>query len=294
MWRRTQKQQQAQKQKTSQPDSPHRQLIRRQIVVGVILCLVIALILSAVRYVTHLPVFQINEVLVTGGFTIPHDTIKNVAEAELRGTYLKLIPKRFGPLYPARTIEEKIRLVSRVKNVQLERGDNNNLMIVFEEYQPLALWCPSLEATECFFIDHTGLAFAPAPTLSGAAFVRYVTDGEPAVGAVIADRQFLDESVQFIELMETDLGLFVTHVVTFGDYDVEYTVSGGGRIKLSQDLPMQDSFKNLKTILASEDFAHLEPGSFNYIDLRFGDKVFVSEEEVVETETASSTQSETE
>lgn len=294
MWRRKQKQQQVQKQRITQNDSPHRQLVRRQVVVGVLLCIAIGLLLTIIGYVTRLSIFQIKDVSVVGGFTIPHETIKHVAETELRGTYLKLIPKRFGPLYPARGISEKIGAVSRVKNVELTRDDDNNLIIAFEEYRPQALWCPSIEATECFFIDQTGLAFAPAPTLSGAAFVRYVADEPPAQGHYMAERMLLDDSVQFTTLLENELSLFVTHIEAFGDYDIEYYVSGGGRIKVSQDIPMLDSFNNLKTILSSEDFAHLEPGSFNYVDLRFGDKVFVSEEAVPTLDAASSSASSTE
>ena len=50
--------------------------------------------------------------------------------------------------------------------------------------------------------------------------------------------------------------------------------------------------ENLKTILVSEEFSHLKPGNFQYIDLRFGNKIFVNEEEVgsvEENETSTST-----
>jgi hypothetical protein len=49
-------------------------------------------------------------------------------------------------------------------------------------------------------------------------------------------------------------------------------------------------FQNLKTILASEEFAHIAPGEFQYIDLRFGDKVFVREANMDTSTTSSSTQ----
>ena len=48
----------------------------------------------------------------------------------------------------------------------------------------------------------------------------------------------------------------------------------------------EDTLSNLDTILLSEDFTDITPGSFRYIDLRFGNKVFVNRtEEVVTTST---------
>jgi hypothetical protein len=38
---------------------------------------------------------------------------------------------------------------------------------------------------------------------------------------------------------------------------------------------------NLMAVISSPDFSHLKPGNFQYIDLRYGNKVFVNEEEVV-------------
>ena len=54
-------------------------------------------------------------------------------------------------------------------------------------------------------------------------------------------------------------------------------------------MPATDVVENLLVVLASPEFSHLNPGNFSYIDLRFGEKVFVNEiGEVPETETATS------
>jgi hypothetical protein len=41
--------------------------------------------------------------------------------------------------------------------------------------------------------------------------------------------------------------------------------------------PAVETLSNLETILASGTFTHLKPGNFQYVDLRFGSKVFVNE-----------------
>ncbi len=102
------------------------------------------------------------------------------------------------------------------------------------------------------------------------------------------------QTESFIVLLEEQLSLYVTHVHKRSTYDVEYTISGGGIIKVSQSIKMQESFENLQTILSSEEFMHISPGSFQYIDLRFGDKVFVNEvmgTDVMSTTTATTSNS---
>lgn len=288
MWRLKRNQR---KPKKRAPRTPQQQLVRRQIIIGLLLVLIIAAVLSAIAYVTRLPALQVQGIAAVGGVTISHERIEDIAAAELSGTYFRLIPKGFVWLYPKDAIVREIQRIDRVKNVHVARQEDDVLAIAFEEYRPIGLWCSSVDSADCFFIDATGLAFARAPELTGAAFVRYVTQEEPTVGATITSKDFLDETAAFISRMEAELGLFVTHVVTFADEDVEYYLSGGGQIKVAQDMPAAKSFNNLKTILASEAFAHLEPGEFQYIDLRFGDKVFVNEvtESVTGTTTATST-----
>ena len=49
-------------------------------------------------------------------------------------------------------------------------------------------------------------------------------------------------------------------------------------------LPEQ-TVANLETVLTAPAFTDLSPGNFSYIDLRFGNKVFVNEEQIVTTST---------
>jgi hypothetical protein len=99
----------------------------------------------------------------------------------------------------------------------------------------------------------------------------------PEVGQTGFEMPFMKDTEVFVRLLEENLALYTTHIEKMGNYDVWYTISGGGLIKVSQSIPMEESFENLQTILLSEEFKHIEPGSFQYIDLRFGEKIFVNE-----------------
>jgi len=253
--------------------------LQRQLIWGVILLCAVCVILLAVWHITRLEALQIQHVQVVGGETIPHERIQQIADTALGGTYFHLIPKRFILLYPKDSIEGQIRALDRVRNVHVERIADQSISIVFEEYIPQALWCPAVEEGPCLFIDHTGFAFSEAPDLEGSAFVRYVEeDVLPQEGVLGFESDFIKQTQLFTSRLEGELDLYVTHIRKRGTYDVDYLISGGGLIKVSQTIPMEDSFQNLQTILLSEEFSHISPGTFQYIDLRFGEKIFVNEE----------------
>jgi hypothetical protein len=257
----------------------HLSLLQKQLIVGFFVFTIVGIVVATVWYTTRIDSLQIKHVAVVGGETIPHQIIKDKANTALSGTYLALVPKRFIPFYPKKKVAESVRQVSRVKNAHVELTEDQTLTIVFDEYVPSALWCAEPESESCLFMDHLGYAFAEAPTLEGSAFPRYIEEkAEPTVDTQGFDSAFIKDTEAFASMLETQLSLYVTHIYKRGNYDVEYTISGGGVIKVSQSISMQESFDNLQAILLSEEFKHIEPGAFQYIDLRFGDKIFVNEE----------------
>lgn len=252
--------------------------LQLQLLIGAGIGVVVTLLVAAVWYVTHIASLQITQIEVVGGTTIPHSVIESQVDTILTGTYARLIPKHFRMFYPHSELVERIKSIERVKNVHVEVTQAQTLTVVFDEYVPYALWCAKADSESCLFIDATGFAFAQAPSLEGSAFVRYVeASSSPKVSEQSFDVAYIKETSLFIDELKEKLSLYVTHVAKVGTYDIEYTISGGGIIKVSQSKSMQDTFKNLEIILHSKEFEHIAPGAFQYIDLRFGDKVFVNE-----------------
>ena len=269
-------------------DSNPRLVLIRQIVGGVLLFSFVALILTGVWYGSRIEALTIQTVNVIGGETIGHDAIRKIAEEELAGTYYKLIPRRFAWTYPKKSIEERIREVDRLKNVHIERKSSTELVIVFEEYQPFALWCADVESTKCLLMDREGFGFSWAPKLAGGAFLRFSEVGrEPKRMTQGFDGQYIRETTEFIEKVYDELGMNITHVERTGKEELVYHIAGGGKLKVSRRQSADETFENLVTLLTSEAFSHIKPGNFQYIDLRYGNKLFVNEEDP-EVESATS------
>ena len=271
MWRKRTKK--IKKQKTA----TERSLLVRQIVIGISLSFLALIIGTAVWYGTRLETFTIREVEVVGGVTVRHDDIRAIANRLLDESYVRFIPKRFSYLYPEAAIQAEVAAVPKIKQVLVDRVSLKKVGVIFEEYIPHALWCVSIEDSQCWFIDRDGYAFLEAPQLTGSAFLRYLhsTDA-PKRGMTIFSTEEMRGTYAFSEALKEQLDF---HVLTIEkkEEDFIYHIALGGEIRTSGTLSFEETLNNLQTVLAAEEFADLEAGQFEYIDLRFGNKVYVHE-----------------
>ena len=275
---------------------PSTVLLLKQIGLGFLVLSAVGLLIALVWWGTRIDSATLTEISVEGGLTISHDTVRSKVETELSGTYLGLIPRRFAYFYPELDVAEAVATVPRIKNISIYRQSGTALRVVFDEYVPEALWCNNATSSPCLFLDEVGFAFAPAPELQGGSMLRYyATEREPKEAeAPFTEADFL-ATRKFIDLVET-LGWYVEQVEINQTRDVFYTLAQGGELKATLTDAPEKPFENLRTILNSEEFKHLKPGGFQYLDLRFGTRVFVNEElpDLTSTSTATSTATTTE
>jgi cell division septal protein FtsQ len=234
-------------------------------------------------YGTRLPEMTISTVSTVGGETIAHSEVQLVVEEQLRGSYARIIPHRFVYLYPKKQILASLESVPRLHSPTIERIEGNELVVTFKEYVPHALWCADISETgECYFLDESGYAFAPAPPLKGGVFIRFIAEErDPAHREFITEEATLATAYLLLDMIEEQVGFVTTNVTFTNEGDLLFHVSHGGYFKISPQVPTEESVQNIVTILDSEEFAHLKEQSFDYIDVRFGNRVFVKEEQDV-------------
>ncbi len=272
-----------------------RSMVRHVVIAVVIVSFFVAVVIG-VWYLTRMPSLTISEINISGGETVSYDVMKNIVEQNLTGSYLLLVPKRFALTYPKEAIVESLTNVVRVHDVKVTKESNIKLNIVFSEYFPHALVCESeQESSPCYFLDKTGYLFSPAPPLRGGAFTRHVIDGLTlASGVQVFDENMVQSMDELIGMIEEAFQFRIVNILHSSVGDITYFINGGGKLITASDMTVQDIFANLQSILESDEFNHIAPGNFNYIDLRFGNKIFVNEEldieEVIE-DTSTSTES---
>lgn len=263
-------------------------MLPAQFWVGMILLVVSLIVVGALWFGTRLEPLTITNVRVFGGETIDREAVRKDVAAELEGEYYRLIPRRFLWTYPKEAIQAKISAWPRVSAVSLDLSESNTLDVHLKEYLPHALWCAGKTAVEvagpCVFLDVSGRAFSEAPPLSGTALLRYYDGESPTVGATPFPAVFLGDTGRFATDARSRFGFEVSVVERVGDEEVSYYLRGGGVLKTTLRRSVKETLDNLNVILVSKQFQHLRPGNFAYIDLRFGDKVFVNERGGLEDE----------
>ena len=255
---------------------PETKQLLKNISIGLVVFLLIGLILYGTWHGTRANSLTINEVVITGGETISHDAVATDVSRLLEGEYAKFIPRRFVWTYPQDEIMEKLLEVDRVKNPVVKR-EGRQLLVTLAEYEPVALWCDSVDREQCVFLDTDGYSFAQAPTLAGGAFTRFVQIGQPA-----SSSQMFTVRPDFLLLRELESllvqsGWPVATIELDQARDVFVYLAAGGELKVTLLLTPTETVNNLQIVLSTDEYSHIKPGNFEYIDLRFGNKVFVNE-----------------
>lgn len=256
--------------------NPDTVLLIRHIIIGVMVVSFVSLLILSVWYGTRVEAFTLRTVSVSGGETIAHADIVERVNQTLTGTYLGVVPKRFSFLYPKKDIAAVLDGIERIKDFSISRPDAKTITINFSEYVPDALWCDGTD-TKCIFLDETGFAFTAAPQLQGGAFMRLEKVGtDPVIGIQAFSGDEYRAAHDLVEVLE-GVGWYVRRVEIDAASDAYLEIVSGGEFKVSLlDEPVA-VVDNLLTVLTAPEFSHIEAGNFEYIDLRFGNKVFVKE-----------------
>jgi len=228
--------------------------------------------------VVRLPALTIDQVAVTGGETISHGAIETQVNQLLQGEYWNFVPRRFVLTYPQSELLEAMTATPRVKDPVIERR-GRLVQVTLAEFEPVALWCDSEMAstTACVFLDENGYGFATAPLLDGGAFTRFSRVGESATTSAVYTDQSDFAQLRTLEQLLVEQGWLVSNIELDQARDAFVHLVGNSELKVTLRLTPAETLDNLQTVLSADEYTHLTPGNFAYIDLRFGNKVFVNE-----------------
>ena len=257
--------------------NPSTVLVIRQSIIGSLIAAFFGLLLCCVWFLTRVDSLTIKEIVVKGGETISHAEVEKIVRAEISGTYVKIIPRTFSLTYPHKKILSEVNKVERIKNLSIVRFGGSKLVVEFDEYVPDALWCKESTSEGCYFLDENGYSFAAAPSLAGGSFLRFVAIGKEPSVQIQAFPVEEYKKIQELKVLFAESNWYVSKAEVDVAGDAFLTIVEGGEFKVALAQPAKETVDNLLTVLSSEKFAHIKPGNFEYVDLRFGSKVFVNE-----------------
>lgn len=257
--------------------SPVRARRRRARVIAVVVCIAALISLGlAASYVSYLPAYSVTSVMVQGAQAVPADLIADYAESIIYDGSHHFFSRANIFLYPKALIEKDIPLEfpriasASISSLSLVSG---TIQVRVVEREPFALWCNG--NGNCYDMDQGGFLFAQArsdATSSGEyIFSGGISTSSPAIGQVFAPGH-TQGLVAFLQLLSrsgfTPLGASVQ-----SDQDFTVPLAQGFSVDASFGEDPGALAADLQLVLSSNALSGQQQ-NLEYVDLRFGDKVY--------------------
>jgi len=252
---------------------------KRYLVVLVVFLFVVALLVGLFAWLSGHERFLVRNINVDGNSVVQTDDVLSVVDEEASGKYLFLFTKQNTFIYPKDTIENRLlNEFKRIKDLDIKRKNFTALEIYITEYTPKYLWCSEyVEDDEsninenCYFMNKDGYVYAKAPSFSGNIFFEWYTKSSSAepIGSLMLDGDTFSKLVTFIDVVG-NIGFDLIQITQQEEGDYTLVSDSGSKILFNID---QDSAVLVDTLDSVLDEIEKD-GALDYIDLRFGNKVF--------------------
>ncbi len=247
---------------------------RRRIRIAIVSVAGAILIIAMLVGLTYLPFLQIKRIEVSGNKTLSSSTIIAYVQQRLDDKYAYVLPKTNIFLYPKHALnKELIEKYPVLASADVHAVDFSAIAVALVEREPRALWC---EGGSCLFMDQNGVAYAYAPTFSEPIYVSYfgaISEGK-LPKHYLAPGQFASLSALVDAIAQKLPGERITSVSVDAQNDVRVRFTSGVMLMFTLKDQGGDVFERLSLALGSDPIVSHQLSDFEYIDLRFGDKLY--------------------
>ena len=269
----------------------HRALFNktRLIVIGYLA--VIALVYWGAYLLLHLAYFRITTIQVEGSRAISADDIKGAIAPKISGDWWYLVPKNNILFFSTAATERALQKdFPALKTVSVEKHFPHDILGSFSERELWAIYCrvpagfgnatSTVETSvprQCFFIDHGGTLFREAPEVEGSLILTFAADDPAPIG--MGSRRLTPEEILRFESLSKILREQAGIAVSGFEFrenspdDVWVITSAGYAIIVTKSDDFEKVAEVIKAVLDNEIRDRIL--RLDYIDARFGNKVFV-------------------
>jgi len=214
--------------------------------------------------------FQVDDISITDAANINEDVLENLIEDRVKKKFF-FIETRSIFLFSLEEIErEVLDKAPFVGGVYIERVFPNKLEVRIKERRPMAFWCKRKDKERCFFIDKEGVAFERTERLSTERPI-IVKEGTLGEDSVIMEKGELSSIFMISDhFSRKDFPANFFEVKEEGEV-VVHTREGVKVYFALNDL--KRALDNLEIVLGKK-LTREEVKALEYIDLRFGDRIY--------------------
>ena len=256
---------------------------RRRVRITSAIGILILLLTCGVVSLTYWPALQIKTVAISGAQTLPPGTIEAFVRDRLAGEYWYVFPKSNIFLYPRQQIAaDLIKEYPVLASADVHAADFHTVAVNLVEREPRALLCS--QDNRCLFMDENGVAYTDAPTFSEPVYLSYYGSTTHSTGSGQAcgtlPKQFLTPpefqalSALVDAIAQKLPGEKVAAVAVDEAKDVRMRFADNFTLIFTLVDQGGDVFERLTLALTSGPMAARKLGDFQYLDLRFGDKLY--------------------
>lgn len=214
---------------------------------------------------------QVKSFEVLGAETLQSESIKNIASSFASGTRFFLIPKsNIFLLNKDKLATALLANFSRLEKVAVNKQFlSKSVELSLTEREADFLWCSTQD--ECFFMTKGGLVFENSFDTNGRLIFRGVLEGDPLMKNFTTPEE-MQNYLKLVEVLK-NAGLEV------GSINIESSDRAVAKTKIG-DIIFNPGEADLSpagenTILLINEIRNKNPSAlFQYIDARFGNKVF--------------------
>lgn len=220
--------------------------------------------------------FLINEVIVQNETSINDAVFESLVERETEGSYLFLIPKRNAFILPKEKIVDKTEAISpEIASVEVSVDDFRKVTVEIKDRVPYSIWC-GLDSVNnnCFFADRKALIFEKSPNFSYDPFpVFAVHFKNDPLGKKFLEAATYQNILSFYDFLD-GLELNPSRVIVKND-SLSAELSTGSLIIFDPE-NLEKTAQNVKALLSPNELGRegFDFGQAEYVDLRYGNKVF--------------------
>lgn len=256
------------------------------------------------------PVFEINQIMITGNKNIPEESINQIINEYLNRRFLFFWRPRNMVLMKQKEVSGKImNEYQSIGEVFVKKKYFHKIEIIVKEREIFAIWCKVIAreqnhntdetiineasgdlpliknieiadefilADKCYYIDDTGVIFSEAPQSSGSLILRIdeVYDKEIKLGDKILDNEIIRSIISVQKSFNFDnLKITKFFIKNLKSPDLEILTSENWKIYLDRNGDFENQIEILNKVLR-EKITSFERKNLEYIDLRIPDRVY--------------------
>ncbi len=252
--------------------------VSRRLVFSALFFLGLAAIVGGTVYILNLPALNANKIYVHGAMLISAADVEKEVKDELSGKLWRFMPKSNFFLISSQRIKSNLEnKFSSAAEINVEKVFPSSLNVTLKEHLLWGVYCEQnyagVEAESCFYIDGRGVAYEDISEFRGALLPVVYSAKQVKVG----DEVITPSVIQFFEeakksSVEVRANLLSLTLSTSTPSDVRLNFSEGWYAIVNMSQSAGEWLDVLKTVL-DKDIGD-KRNQLEYIDLRFGNKVF--------------------